>query len=210
MPEKSIWDRITTSRRFPLWWLVLLVAVIAVGVRYLDWSGSLTLKSRVLSADTYGQLFANLFVVAVLVERFIETFNSIYRRPGRIKWEFALKHAQGEEKKQQAQRKLDDYKARTETLAMYTGLLLGILVGFAGLRTLSIVFEPTGLVGEQVTLFWTMDILLTAGLIAGGSKGINGVTGIIGAFLDRSKEQAAETQQAPAQGTQNQEKVPPE
>lgn len=201
MPERSLWDRTATNKRFPLWWLVVLVVVIALVAGYLDWSGSLELKKGDLSANNYGQLFANLFIVAVIVERFIETFNSICRRKGRLDRIRALNQAQGEKEKQVAQRELDEYRARTETLAMYTGFLLGILVGFAGLRTLAIVFDPAGLVGEQFTLFWTMDIMLTAGLIAGGSKGINGVTGVIGKFLNQSKAQVAETQQAPVLGT---------
>lgn len=205
MPEESRWDRIAMNKRFPLLWLVVLVASVTLVVGYLDWSGSLTLKKDVLRVDTYGQLFANLFIVAVIVLRFIETFNSIYRRKGRLERIRELDHAKGEVKKQEAQQKLDEYRARTETLAMYIGFVVGVFVGFAGLLTLTIVFEPVGLIGVQVPLFWSMDILLTAGLIAGGSKGINGVTGIIGEFLDRSKGKAAGTPQAPVQSASNSE-----
>ena len=60
----------------------------------------------------------------------------------------------------------------------------------AGVHTLQVVFDAGSLSGSQKTLFLGMDILLTAGLIAGGSKGINAITSLLGSFLEASKEQA--------------------
>ena len=59
---------------------------------------------------------------------------------------------------------------------------------------------------SQATLFQAMDILLTAGLIAGGSKGINAITGVIGEFLDTSRERATEAANKPGQESQQEGK----
>lgn len=201
--QSGLWNKIIADKRLPLYLLVVTVAAIALIVGILDWSGSLKLKSEVLSPDTYGQLFSNLFIVAVIVERFIEIFNSIYRRQGRLQKDRDLEYAKkskDDRKIASARKALDEYRNRTETLAMYIGFIVGILIGFAGLRTLALLFEPADLVGSQVTLFWTMDILLTAGLISGGSKGINGITSIIGEFLDQSRQRAANANQGDDQG----------
>ena len=46
----------------------------------------------------------------------------------------------------------------------------------------------------QSRFIGAIDIIITAGLIAGGSKGVNSLTSSIGAVFDAMKYQARETQ----------------
>ena len=44
------------------------------------------------------------------------------------------------------------------------------------------------LVGKQLNLFYTIDILLTGGLLAGGSEGIHRLTRAYEQFIDLSQQ----------------------
>jgi hypothetical protein len=170
--------------------LVILVVVVicaATGVSIFGLTGTLKLNAD-FKFDDYSTLFVNLFFITVIVERFIEVFNSIWRREGRLVLARALETADPGPKKIEAQKELDAYRARTQTLAMYTGYALGIIVGLAGVRILTVMFETSSLTGTQEILFHAMDVLLTAGLIGGGSKGINAVTDVFGKYLEATSQ----------------------
>ena len=122
------------------------------------------------------------------MERFIGAFNSIWRRRGRLELIRGVENAKTKNEQIEAQKKLDAYRSRTETLAMYSGFAIGLIVGFAGVHTLQVIFDAGSLSGSQKTLFQGVDIVLTAGLIAGGSKGINAITSLLGNFLEASKQ----------------------
>ena len=170
--------------------LLVLVVIVAISVSRFSLTGALKLNAE-FKFDDYSTLFVNLFFITIIVERFIEVFNSIWRRKGRLEHTRAVENAQNDREKVDAQRALDAYRARTQTLAMYSGFAIGIIVGIAGVRILKLLFDTTSLTGDQETLFHAMDILLTAGLVAGGSKGINAVTSLFGKYLEASRQQAA-------------------
>ena len=174
----------------PIVLLLILTFVIASIVGILHWNQSIGLIQK-LTMDNYSKLFVNLFIITVIVERFIEVFISIWRRKGKLKRTRAVQYAEDGEPKQAAQKKLDSYRARTQTLAMYGAFAIGILVGLSGVHTLKLIFDITSLSGSQAALFHGMDILLTAGLIAGGSKGINAVTAVVGEALEKSREKVS-------------------
>jgi len=168
--------------------LILLVAVCVGG---LDLRQTIELKQNMPMED-YSALFMNLFIITVIVERFITVFNAIRRRPGRLARLRELENAVDEAEKKRAQKEFDDYRARTRTLSMYAGFGLGILIGLAGVHTLQLIYEVSSLAaGFQKTLFQAIDIVVTAGLIAGGSKGLNAVTSLIGEHLDAVKAVAS-------------------
>jgi len=135
----------------------------------------------------YGTLFAHLFIVAVVVERFIEVYNTTWRRPGRIELESRYQAAAGKAKVT-AEAALNKYRARTGMLAMYAGFALGLIIAAAGVRTLGVLFDISELGPLQVKVFKAIDVLITSGLIAGGSKGINAMTSLLETSLISSKE----------------------
>jgi len=168
---------------------LLLIIFVAIVVGKFGWNQTITLSPDAKQA-TYTSMFVNLFFIALIVERFIEVFNSIWRRKGRQERARALENAAPGEEKISAQKELDFYRSKTETLAMYSGFAIGILIGLAGVHTLQVIFNIDTLSGTQKSVFQAVDILLTAGLIAGGSKGINAITSLMGSFLDVTKERA--------------------
>jgi hypothetical protein len=169
--------------------IICLIAFVAIIIALSGWSDAVRIQKD-LGYDHYFSLFVGLFIITVIVERFIEVFNSIWRRRGRLARMRNIEYAENDVDKITAQRELDLYRARTETLAMYSGFAIGIIIGICGFHTLYSIFDFEALKGFQKTTFFASDIVLTAGLIAGGSKGINAVTSLVGEFLDATKKQA--------------------
>jgi small-conductance mechanosensitive channel len=173
----------------PILLILLLIIFVAIVVGKFGWHQTITLSPDVKQA-TYTSMFVNLFFIALIVERFIEVFNSIWRRKGRQERVRALENAAPGAEKISAQKEMDFYRSKTETLAMYCGFAIGILIGLAGVHTLQVIFNIDALSGTQKSIFQAVDISLTAGLIAGGSKGINAITSLMGSFLTVTKERA--------------------
>ncbi len=144
-----------------------------------------------LQGEDYGGMFAHLAIVAVIVERFMDVYNSVWRHPGRVALESMLRDETDKKKKLTIQAKIDGYRAHTRTLAMYGAFALGLVVALAGINTLGVLFDATELAPIQLKTFKAADVLVTAGLIAGGSKGINGMTSLIGAMLATAKSKQA-------------------
>ena len=171
----------------PILLVLLMIIFVAIVIGKFGWDQTITINPEV-KQETYTSLFVNLFFIALIVERFIAVFNSIWRRKGRQERVRAAENAKPGAEKIAAQKELDFYRSRTETLAMYGGFAIGILIGLAGVHTLQVIFKIDALVGTQKNVFQAVDVLLTAGLIAGGSKGINAITSLMGSFLTASKE----------------------
>jgi hypothetical protein len=148
--------------------------------------GTVTINTS-LTMDDYGSLLANLLLIALLVERFIEVFVGILRRHGKVEKRRAIDTAARRSDKAEAETAMAIYKSRTNTIAMNVAFGFGLVVSLAGVHTLGVIFDAGELRGTQQFLFQVTDILLTAGLIAGGSNGINKVTGVFGEYLQKSK-----------------------
>lgn len=170
--------------------VIALLVVIALLASTFDLSGTLLLNHNFQNGD-YTTLLTNLAFISLVLERFIEVFNSIWRRKGKLPLARAVEHA-APANKQQAVEALDAYRQQTETYTMLGGFGIGIVVSLGGVHTLQVLFDATGIHGLQLILFQATDILLTAGLLSGGSKGINKVTNLFGVFLERSAEKAQE------------------
>ncbi|KPJ94472.1 MAG: hypothetical protein AMJ53_05160 [Gammaproteobacteria bacterium SG8_11] len=141
-----------------------------------------------MKGEEYMGMFTHLIIVALIVERFIEVYNSIWRKPGRIRLEAKISTEQDTTKKLKLEADLKNYRAHTGILAMYGGFAAGILVALAGVNTLGILFDASELSPVQLRLFNSVDIVISAGLIAGGSKGLNDLTSLIGTILQTSKD----------------------
>jgi len=70
--------------------------------------------------------------------------------------------------------KIHIYRDKTRKATLMVNFIFGFLLAFSGFRLLNIlVLDIESLNNIQISLFTSIDILLTAGLIAGGSKGMN-------------------------------------
>lgn len=88
------------------------------------------------------------------------------------------------------ERKRTAYKSETRTIALWTSLSFGLLISTLGVRLI----EPLMVIDDvtnpiQINIFRCLDILLTGGLIAGGSEGIHKLIQVIIDFLEATSKQ---------------------
>jgi hypothetical protein len=137
----------------------------------------------------------SLLVAALLVERVLDVFLTIWRAPTSEAIETEAKQQpQASAERAEKEKALQARKAGTRTIAMWSALLIGTLVSAAGLRSFSW-FVDAEVIAElpaaQSSLFIGIDILLTAGVIAGGSDGIHKIAEVLRNFLKTSAQAAA-------------------
>lgn len=110
-----------------------------------------------------------LFWVTLVVERTVEVFIS------------------GWHKRAPARRA----KGKTRRRAFFLSVVLGAIVAIMGVRALGLFVDPgefADLREGQRYLFHALDMILTVGLIAGGSDGLHQLTSLFTTFLKRAKK----------------------
>lgn len=130
-----------------------------------------------------------LYIVALFIERALEVLLKAWRQGEKIRLQEELAIRTGDSKTK-AERNLQEYKVGTQRRALLTGLTLGILVAVSGIRLLGPIF-PFDHSAEwtfQLAMFQFTDIVITAGLIAGGSATIHELMALIDEFLRRSRK----------------------
>ncbi len=173
-----------------------------------------------LNLSSVSQILTNLLFVALVIERALEVYITAYRQPGRANFDVNIKRISKEiekvnkmpdgttlaggitkedkllelaaELKPHAEQ-IEIYKSHTRVLALRAGLVLGLLTAAVGYRALGTVVEAGALSGFQLSAYAFIDVLLTGGLLAGGSKGIHSLTQVFGNYLDTLAEGAKAT-----------------
>ena len=133
-----------------------------------------------------------LYIVAMFVERSLEVLLKAWRQGGKIRLEeearSAGEDAAGEDGRAAAEAKLRQYRLGTQRRALLFGLTLGIMVSLGGVRLLGSIFEfgaePAAF---QRDLFQFTDVIVTAGLIAGGSATIHKLMAFIEDLLKANR-----------------------
>ncbi len=141
------------------------------------------------TAEDYSSLLLTLSLVALVAERFVDVLLAARRAPGKKALIRASEVARAAavpdpEAIAKADNAIDDYRAVTEKQAMRISLFVGILVALAGVHVLGEILDATELDGAGRTLFISVDALLTAGLIAGGAKGISKISSALSKGLE--------------------------
>ena len=166
------------------------VAVVATGVVVAVGGGNL--KAGFPAADALTGALTQLgvlYVVAVFVERALEVFIKAWRQSGRSVLENELAALDdGDPERVAKRRALDEYRAGTRRRALLTGLSIGIVLSLAGVRTLAVMFEESPSGGFQQFLFQFSDVLVTGGLVAGGSAAVHEMMSLITRFLGSRKD----------------------
>lgn len=157
------------------------------------WVAPMAVGALDLTTGQVMSLLGSVFVVTLFVERAQEVILTNWRAYGSEALDLALT-AQARQVARMAQEgngtELDEaearleqlrqeklrYRARTRIYAMRIGVIMGVAVSMAGLRTLGVLVpeatvQAFGLL--QQILFHTMDVIITGGVIAGGSDGIH-------------------------------------
>lgn len=130
-----------------------------------------------------------LYVVALFVERSLEVLLKAWRQGGKTRLEESVRSA-GEDGKPAAEKALREYTTGTQRRALLVGLTLGIMVSLSGVRLLGPIFAIEDAEVFQKAAFQFTDILLTAGLISGGSATIHELMALVDDFLKTSRRNA--------------------
>jgi len=180
--------------------LVIIVALFAVVAVFLWRPGPITFRN--FSAADFMQQLTPLLLVALLIERSLEVFLTTWRGTEAARLQRAVDKAQslsdaspGDAAKltdlHNAQDALSKYKAGTQQIAMPAALVVGILIGALGIRTLgNLVDAATFNINthpHQHAWFTVADVLLTGSLVGGGSDVVHSFITAFTNFLNPSK-----------------------
>lgn len=174
---------------------IVLITLVGIGVITVHLLGGTVLYDLELSPEDYMGIFSHLAILALITERFVEIFTSVIRKPDRVVLEGDLREADGPENKAKALDTLESYKAKTGVFTITISFITGLVIASVGVRILDPLFDTNELTSAQSLFFDGIDIVITAGLIAGGSKGINSLTSSIGAVFDAMKYQSRATEE---------------
>ena len=137
-----------------------------------------------------------LCIVALFVERSLEVLIKAWRQSEKsrleVKVQLAEESAAERGAREEAEEALEEYRAGTRRWALLVGLTLGALVSLSGVRLLGPIFEFEDAHGWsfQQAVFQLTDIIVTAGLIAGGSKTIHELMALVDDFLKAGRKRA--------------------
>jgi hypothetical protein len=149
----------------------------------------------VMSAGT--RVVGALFVVTVFVERSTAVLNSIWYGEARRlaeahealemrRW-LATMTEPGEPPPAALVAAIDALvriESQQDRARLIAGFILALFVSAVGARTLeALQILPGSLSPFQLGLYRATDIILTAGLIAGGSNGIHAIAGLLGSYV---------------------------
>lgn len=192
-----------TLSRYARWALIIPVLSVVVILAMVYQIRPRPVILRDFSQEDITRLLATLFLVTLLFERALEVFISAWREPDTGTLEVLVEELRAKTQTtpppapealqnltaslEKAEKKLAVYKDTTKRIALGSTVVLGIVISAAGIRTLQPLIDPASwsqLSPTQASLFQTIDVGLTGGLIAGGSDGLHKVTQLITDFLE--------------------------
>jgi len=196
--------------------LQVALALVAFGILlvvYLDRPALAFLPTRPDAVDQGLHVMAALFIVALALERAIEVYVATFRNARAIQLKHAVERADEDRKFLEEDKKLvgdaRDAKAKglmdthaaarwelvafrseTQVYTMRLGLILGLAISALGFRVMQqLVTAIPDANAFQAAAFRGLDVAITGGLLAGGSKGIHAITQAIGGLTQAGKKQ---------------------
>jgi hypothetical protein len=155
------------------------------------------------------QLLSSLILVSLFLERTIEVFITVWRgpqarllqntvrshqlklmelnKPGAAVMDREAKVAQTSADLETAKQEAVANKSITQRWALWASFALGLAISLVGVRTLNSLITPESYAALnllQKNFFDLVDILITGGLIAGGSSGIHSILQV---FIDMAE-----------------------
>ena len=176
-------------------WSVLgLTALVAGFLGYLS-AGFESTPFQENAGDKALTALGTLLIIALFVERAQQVYISAWRTLGREQLDAEIAELQKTGSDAGRLRELEstrlEYRHKTRQMAFLGGMILGVLISFAGPRILAEVMSVSQtLKAWQATVFHGVDILITGGLIGGGSEGIHKLVTLITDFLDQTRARA--------------------
>jgi hypothetical protein len=142
-------------------------------------------------------VLAPLIVIALFVERAVEVVITVWRAEGgrerkrRLRQELAKAKEGRPADPWAAQAEANSYRAQSQRLAFYTGLAIALFIALMGIRAIEMLVQRDVILGfpawQQSVFFW-VDISVTALLLAGGAEGIHRVVDAFTSFIDPEKD----------------------
>ncbi len=141
-------------------------------------------------------LLTSLFVIAAFLERALEVYISTSRGPGAmqldneivmIKHEIETKPDSAELKSRlmKVKQERELYRLETKKRSLWVGLLFGVLISAVGIRTLGVLVAGLeDLKHFQQQVLNIIDVLLTGGLLAGGSDGLHKFSQLYNTYMN--------------------------
>jgi hypothetical protein len=179
------------------WLLILVAALIAAATTV--WPA---LRFGGITAGDLTSRFSALFLFALLIERTVEVILTIWRAEDSNKRQAAVQRliAAGtiatDPALESAQEAVIEYKAETQRWALPISFFLGLVISALGVRAIEQFLDPTTLAKAteyQLRSFHFADVVLTAGLLAGGADPIHKVLDAFNQFMQTSSAKAAGT-----------------
>ena len=169
--------------------LTIIIIIFSLNPQFTPILSDLTLK-KVLAA------LGGLFVIVLLVERATEIVISIWRHEPTEQLKvkiFALKRdPKSAATVMDEEKKLTKYQAETKGNALLISFTLSIIVCSAGVGLLGEIIDTTK---GNMQFIRGVDIVLTAGLISGGSDSFHQFVRAIETFFNESKKKMEKSQQ---------------
>jgi hypothetical protein len=169
--------------------LMLLALFTIALVLFLGKFVSLPFKSSFLWQGEMLDMVTALVVIAIFAERSVEVVLVTVRTPQRQRIEYQISQLQALSETRTDDEKLahrlcekvyelDVYKLGTARFAHWLSFFFGLLISLAGIRALSALVDPETLKIIQNstlhgTFFGAVDVIVTGGVIAGGSAAID-------------------------------------
>jgi hypothetical protein len=190
--------------------VIYYLVIVAIVIYAVIWAKE-SLQLRDIGDAKILSLLASLFVIALFCERTLEIIIHTLRSTGRLELEEMLQAKQDEleilnktpkpiskaiskveDALQEIKNKIKEYKRNTRSTSMLLGLLIGILVSAVGIRVIGALVENIPEGGIQSAGFKIVDILITGGLISGGSEGIHRMMNVYNAFTEKAEDKLKE------------------
>lgn len=161
-----------------------------------------TLAFKSFGVEEIMRLLGSLFLISLLLERASEVFVTTWRRPSRVGLDLKIQNLESKISKpnllednkklsllidelEAVKKEQTEYMSDTQRIAVGITLAFGLLISAVGIRSLHIFVDAPNLTeGFQAVVFRLIDVFLTGGLIAGGSKGIHKLSQVFGNFMD--------------------------
>lgn len=87
---------------------------------------------------------------------------------------------------------MDQYRAETARITFVVGAFIGLIIGLAGVRVIAplVDFKLAEWGDFQRFVFHSLDVVLTAGLLAGGANGVHQIIGVFADFTESTRRKA--------------------
>ncbi len=98
---------------------------------------------------------------------------------------------EAQRKERKAKAELEKFRSKTARISFFLGACIGLIIGLAGIRILAPLMD-FGLAQWgplQEFLFHSLDLVLTAGLLAGGASGIHQIIATFADFTNKTRRQ---------------------